>query len=74
MNPRGAAGVGGRSARGQPVAHPAVQPAAAEGIVPLPGALHHHTVLALAPVVGFPRPPVAAAEDLGSEVEVGKEP
>ena len=67
VNRRGAEVAGGRSARGQPFTHPAVQLAAAEGIIPLPGALHHHAVLALAPVVGFARPPVAGAEGFGSE-------
>lgn len=65
VNPGGTEVAGGRSARGQLVTHPAVQPAAAEGIVPLSGALHHHAVLTLAPIVGLPRSPVAEAE--GSE-------
>lgn len=57
---------GGHSACGQPVTHPAVQVVVAEGIIPLPKAQHHHTVLALVPVVGFPMPPVAGAEGFRS--------
>lgn len=59
------------SARGQPVTHPAVQVAATEGIIPLPRAQHHHAVLTLAPVVGFPWLPVAGAEGFRSEDEEG---
>lgn len=61
----GTEAAGGQSAGGQPVTYPAVEIAAAEGIVPLPGAQQHHAVLALAPVVGFPWPPVAGAEGSG---------
>lgn len=69
--PRGAEAAGGQSARGQPVTHPAVQRAAAEGVIPLPRALHHHAVLALAPIVGLPGPPVAGAEGFRSGDGVG---
>ena len=62
---------GQRSACGQPVTHPAMQLAATEGIVPLPGAQHHHAVLTQARVVGLPRLPVAGAEGFRSEDEEG---
>lgn len=63
--------VGQQSACGQPVTHPVVQVVVAEGVVPLPRAQHHHAVLALVLVVGFPGPPVAGAEDFGSEDGAG---
>lgn len=55
----------GQSAGGQLVTYPAVEIAATEGIIPLPGAQQHHAVLTLAPVVGLPWPPVAAAKGSG---------
>lgn len=63
---------GERSACGQPVTYPAVQVVVAEGIIPLPEAQHHHTVLALVPVVGFPGSPVAGTEGFRSEDEAGR--
>lgn len=55
---------GQRSARGQPVAHPAMKFASTEGVIPLPRAQHHHAVLTLACIVGLPWLPVAGAERL----------
>lgn len=84
MTQKGAAGgwagalraeaAGQRSACGQPVTHPAMQLTATEGIVPLPGAQHHHAVLTQARVVGLPRLPVAGAEGFRSEDEEGGSP
>lgn len=70
----GSNGSGGRPTGGQALTHPGVQAAAAKGVVPVPGAQHHHAVLTLASVIGLPGGPVAGrAKRMARGVDEGQD-